>query len=99
MKKNKLLTMKVTESEKIKWKAKADDYQITLSELIRNALNRVRPNTKTANKDLLRAINSIGNNLNQISRKVNQNESIDVPMALISIERQLERILNAHQIY
>jgi len=48
---------------------------------------------------LIREINAIGNNLNQISRRVNENQKFDVVVELASIEAQLESLLNAHQIH
>jgi len=48
--------------------------------------------------NLIRAINAIGNNLNQISRKVNEHQKFDVLIELKSIEQQMEQLLNASQI-
>ena len=95
--------MKVTESEKEEWQFLAKSHQVSLSELIRQKLKNVKSvkkrKVKTVDPELLRAINSIGNNLNQISRRVNENQKFDVVVELSSIEQQLERVLNAHKIH
>ena len=95
--------MKVTDDEKLSWHDIAKSHHLSLSELIRQKLNNTKPKKshriKTVDPELLREINAIGNNLNQISRRINQNQKFDVVLALSSIEVQLERILNAHQIY
>ena len=95
--------MKVTDDEKSSWHDIAKSHQMSLAELVRQKLNNTKPKKshriKTVDPELLREINAIGNNLNQISRRINQNQKFDVVLALSSIEVQLERILNAHQIY
>ena len=95
--------MKVTETEKAEWQLLAKSYGVSLSELIRQKLKNVKSikkkKVKTVDPELLRAINSIGNNLNQISRRVNENQKFDVVVELSSIEQQLERVLNAHKIH
>ena len=64
--------MKVAESEKEEWQLLAKSHQVSLSELIREKLKNVKSvkkrKVKTVDPELLRAINSIGNNINQISR-------------------------------
>jgi len=95
--------MKVAESEKEEWQLLAKSHQVSLSELIREKLKNVKSvkkrKVKTVDPELLRAINSIGNNINQISRRVNENQKFDVVVELSSIEQQLERVLNAHKIH
>lgn len=101
--KPKLLTMKVSQEEKSKWQDLAKSHKMSLAELIRSKLDNTKPmkgtKTKTADPKLLRELNAIGNNLNQISRRVNENQKLDVVMELASIEAQLERLLNAHQVH
>ena len=53
----------------------------------------------TVSPKLLFEINAIGNNINQISRRINEEQKFDVLIELKSIEQQLERLLNAHKIY
>ena len=99
-KKTKLFTMKVTDTEKSTWHDIAKSHQMSLAELVRQKLNNTKPKkhhrVKTVDAKLLREINAIGNNLNQISRRINQNQKFDVVLALSSIEVQLEKLLNAH---
>jgi len=104
--KPKLLTMKVSPHEKIKWQQIAKDRGVTLAELIRTLLDglpapRKKRSTQyiTADPRLLRELNAIGNNLNQISRRVNEGQKFDVVVELHSIEEQLTRLLNAHQVH
>jgi hypothetical protein len=95
--------MKVTQFEKTEWQTLAKSYGVSLSELVRQKLSLTIPvkkkRVKTVDPELLRAINSIGNNLNQISRKLNEGQKFDAVLELASIEEKLERVLNAHQIY
>ena len=102
-KKNKLITMKVTDAEKKTWQSLAKSHHLSLSELIRQKLNNTKPKklhrVKTVAPELLREINAIGNNLNQISRRINEEQKFDVVLELSAIEEKLEKILNAHKIH
>jgi len=95
--------MKVTQSEKSEWQNLAKSYGVSLSELIRQKLKNVKSvkkkRVKTVDPELLRAINAIGNNLNQISRKLNEGQKFDAILELASIEEKLERVLDAHKIH
>lgn len=104
-KRDKLFTIKVDDEEKVKWQCKARSYDISLAELIRNRLNDLPTPKKKRTKQIIEVdprllfeINAIGNNINQIGRRVNQGDQFDVIMELRSIESQLERLLNAHKI-
>ena len=103
VKKTKLFTMKVTDAEKSEWQTLAKSHKLSLSELVRQKLNDTKPKkmhrAKTVDPELLRAINAIGNNLNQISRRINEQQKFDAIVELQSIEAKLESVLNAHQIY
>jgi len=100
--KNKLFTMKVTQEEKGKWKELAKSYNINLSELVRQRLNETPLGKiikyKTADPKLVRAVNAIGNNLNQISKRVNENEKFNVEIEIKMINKHLEQLLNAYKI-
>ena len=102
-KKNKLFTMKVTDAEKSAWQNLAKSHKVSLSELVRQSLNQTKPKkvhrVKTVDPELLRAINAIGNNLNQISRRINEGQKFDAVIELASIEDKLERVLHAHKIH
>ena len=102
-KKTKLFTMKVTDAEKLEWQTLAKSHKMSLSELVRQNLNQTKPkkahHAKTVDPELLRAINAIGNNLNQISRRINEGQKFDAVIELASIEDKLERVLHAHKIH
>lgn len=104
-KKDKLLTMKVTEAEKQKWQEIAKSFKLSLGELIRQKLNgttparKVKVKIKQVDPDLLFEINAIGNNLNQIARRLNEGEKFDVLPLLYSMEAHLTEVLNAHKVH
>jgi len=102
----KLFTMKLPQSKLERYKHFAKSYDLPLSHIIQKLLDdeplpkRIRQkSTLKADPELIRQIAAIGNNLNQISRRVNQGDKFDVTVHLLSIEYQLERLLHAHQIY
>jgi len=115
MKKPKLFTMKVDEDELSRWKFFAQNRQMHLSDDIKKLMRgeklpdvvppKKRPKRKYSdvNPELIVAINRIGGNLNQITKRVNdrrawENQKVDVVMQLSVIEQQLERLLDAHKI-
>ena len=97
--------MKVTDDEKLSWHNIAKSHHLSLSELIRQKLNNTKTKPKkshrikTVDPELLREINAIGNNINQISRRINEGQKFDAVLELQSIEAKLEKLLNAHQIH
>ena len=108
--------MKVEESLLEKWRYFAKSKQIHLSDVIKRLMDgqelpeavpvKKEPKRKYSDvhPELIRELNAIGNNINTISRKVNdrrawENQKLDVAMELSSIEQQLERVLYAHQIH
>lgn len=102
--KPKLLTMKVDADEKQRWTQIAKDRGVSLSELIRTFLNgeptpkKKRPKQVIeVDPDLLFELNAIGNNLNQIARRVNQGDRFDVLPLLASMEEHLTELVNAHK--
>ncbi len=106
VKKPKLFTMKVDELEKKQWQQIAKSRDVSLAELIRRYLDGLpTPKKKRQPKpvinvdtDLLFQLSGIGNNINQISRRVNQCDRFDVVIELRSIEIQLERLLHAYEV-
>ena len=95
--------MKVTDTEKSSWHDIAKSHQMSLAELVRQKLNSTKPKkhhrVKTVDAKLLREINAIGNNINQIARRINEGQKFDAVLELQSIEAKLEKLLNAHQIH
>lgn len=106
VKKPKLLTMKVDEEEKSRWQKLASDRGVSLAELIRTKLDDLPPPQKKrqpkpiieVDPNLLFEVNAIGNNLNQIARRLNQGEKFDVLPLLVAIEAHLMEAVNAHKV-
>ena len=108
IKKPKLLTMKVDEVEKSRWQKLAKSFGVSLSELIRVQLDDLELPKQNKIKHrqppkvdpvLMRKISGATNNLNQISRRLNEGQKFDVAVELSSIDAQLELIRYAHQIH
>lgn len=104
--KAKFIKIRVTETERLEWQQKAKDMGMTLADYMRTladqkvtGISPVQPvkNRKFAPVDpaLLRQIAWIGNNLNQIAKRVNEGDKTDLAEHLISIDRQLKEIANA----
>ena len=79
MKKNnrtRRIEARVTEEEYQKYKKKAEEKGMTITALIRNSLERsvvVKINTDTY-RELVLEVRRIGNNINQILRRINQTQ-------------------------
>ena len=109
--KPKLFTMKVAPELLKKWHHFAKSKEMPLSDVIKKLMNgeklpenvppKKEPKRKFSNVDpiLIREINAIGNNLNQISRRVNEGQKFDAIIHLQSIEKQLEKLINANQVH
>jgi len=98
-KKTKWIKVRVTESEKSVIDEKAQAAGVTVANLIRESLCRVRTWTladKETERERIREIRRIGQNLNQIARWCNQHksaaESAQVIAHLVAIEKRLEYI-------
>lgn len=110
-KKPKLFTMKVDEALLKKWHHFAKSKQMHLSDVIKRLMSAEElPETVPVKKEvkrkysnvdpkLLIALNAIGNNINQISTRINMEQKFDAVVQLSAIEQQLERVLDAHQIH
>ena len=90
------LTVRLTQEEMGKWKAKAAAAGRTPSELVREAMRRTRTWTAAAaglERERWRQVARIGNNLNQIARWANTHkggaEAVEVIAHLAAIEREL----------
>lgn len=91
------IEIRCSDADRAAWKAKADAAGLTLSELVRQSLGRVRTWTakdRQASRARVLQLARIGNNLNQIARWANTHKSgadaAEVIGALISIERLLK---------
>ena len=97
-----LFTLKIEPSLLNEWKAKANAASVSVAELIRRSVAgqkiecrpavRHRPPPKV-DPDFIFQVAAIGNNLNQIARRVNSGESFDVLVELASIEKQLSELV------
>lgn len=104
--------MKVDEMTLASWHEFAKSKQMHLSNVIKRLMSneelpkniRLKKEPKRryskVNPLLLRELNAIGNNINQISRHMNtyEHEKFDAIILLSCIEQQLERVLHAHEI-
>jgi uncharacterized protein (DUF1778 family) len=94
-----LITMKVTPDERELFKQKADEAGLTLTDFIKSlVLEKKVKYQKVVKVDdrLLRELNAWGNNLNQIARKINQDEKIDILPLLLEIKENLDEIKNSY---
>lgn len=91
-----LLQLRCTEAERTRWRAKAEAVGMSVSALLREALEgapgRRRRRTPT-DPALLRELAKVGNNLNQLARWANRDKggvpAVAVTARLVEIEREL----------
>ena len=88
--------IRASEAERAEWHAKARSAGLTLSDLVRRSVGRVRTWTvphAEMERERTRELARIGNNLNQIARWANTfastAEAVEVVAHLIAIERAL----------
>lgn len=107
--KTKLFTMKVEPDTLNRWKQLAESFGVPLAELIRHRLEQTEPPKPSAvrrhrpppkvDPGLIAEVAAIGNNLNQIARRVNHaakaGRSVDVLEELAAIEEHLAAIVEA----
>jgi len=107
----KLFTMKVEESTLQKYHFFAKQKGKPLATIIKLLLDKqplpndvpkqkkVKQKYTNVDPKLLFQIAAIGNNLNQIARKLNAGESVELLAHLVKIEEQLKEIINAHKVH
>ena len=90
------VAVRLTDSEKLDWDLKAHAAGLSISELVRQAMNRVRIShvgDRAIAIERTRQIAKIGNNLNQIARWVNRYkttaDTVEVVTHLVAIEQAL----------
>ena len=88
--------VRASEAERAEWHAKARSAGLTLSDLVRRSIGRVRTWTVAhagVERERTRELARVGNNLNQIARWANRHkgaaEAVEVLARLVSIERAL----------
>jgi hypothetical protein len=83
--------IRCTPVEKAEWQAKADSAGLTIAQLVRESMTRVRewaPEHKKTKKDMLYQIAKIGNNLNQLAHWVNAHKDrMDTYLVLAELYR------------
>ena len=91
--------VRATETERAKWHAKARSAGLTLSDLVRRSIGRVRTWTTAhaeVERDRTRELARLGNNLNQIARWANTHkeaiEAVEVIAHLVAIDRTLSAL-------
>ena len=90
------IAVRLTDEEKLDWDLKAHAAGLSISELVRQAMNRVRIShvgDRAVQIERTRQIAKIGNNLNQIARWVNRYkttaDTVEVVTHLLAIEQAL----------
>ena len=85
--------VRASDSERAEWHAKARSAGLTLSDLVRRSLGRVRTWTvphAEVERERTREVARLGNNVNQIARWANTHKgAVEVIGHLIAIERAL----------
>jgi len=90
------IAVRLTDEEKLDWDLKAHAAGLSISELVRQAMSRVRIHhigDRAVQIERTRQIAKIGNNLNQIARWINRYkttaDTVEVVTHLIAIEQAL----------
>lgn len=93
-KKDYIIRIRCTRSDKYDWRAKSKLAGLPLSVLIRQSLNRVRvwtPEARYRHSAVVRHLASIGNNLNQIARSLNQHAEPLASVMAIALLQDIQR--------
>ena len=98
------IAVRLTDEEKLDWDLKAHAAGLSISELVRQAMNRVRIShvgDRAVQIERTRQIAKIGNNLNQIARWVNRYkttaDTVEVVTHLVAIEQALMALSDIKQ--
>ena len=91
--------IRASEAERAEWHAKASSVGLSLSDLVRRSVGRVRTWTVAhaeLERERTRELARIGSNLNQIARWANTHkenaEALEVVAHLVAIERALDTL-------
>ena len=97
-----LVKVRATEAERQQWREKAEAAGLSLSDLVRQSLGKVRTWTaqdREAADACTRELAKLGNNLNQIARWANTYktaaDAVQVIAYLRAIEQELRRVADA----
>lgn len=93
------MELRLSDDEKLSLQAKADRAGISMAELIKQGINRVKTFTIEDKKIAIaknRELNRIGNNLNQIAHWANTHKSsadtIEILSHLVAIEQEIKKL-------
>lgn len=86
-------TIRFSADEWEKIEANLSGHDLTFTEFARSAIMRKKVKTNLT-RELLREVNRIGNNLNQIAKSINSGEKRDVLLELVQIERHLKGLVD-----
>lgn len=96
MAKNIRKTIRFSDEEYSKIEELMSEHNLTFAEFARGAILRKKIKTNLS-KDMIFQINKVGNNLNQIAKKVNQNiDRKNILLKLIEIQNELKKISNVY---
>jgi len=91
--------IRASEAERARWHAKAREAGLSLSDLVRRSIGKVRTWTAASaevERERTRELARIGSNLNQIARWVNTYkegaEAVEILAHLVAIERELGKL-------
>jgi hypothetical protein len=89
-------TIRFTEDEFAKIENQISEHNLTFTEFARSAILRKKIKTNLS-KEMIFEVNRIGNNLNQIAKKVNSDsDRKNLLIQLIAIQNQLKEISNVY---
>ena len=94
---NKCLSIRLNDSEYRKVMEKMNKTRLTQREFVVSALLEYQIIVKVGGTELVRELKAIGNNINQIARKVNSGEIRDCTMQLVQIQQNLEELTERWQ--
>ncbi len=89
-------TIRFSDDEYEKIEKMMNEHNLTFAEFARGAILRKKIKTNLS-KDMIFQVNKIGNNLNQIAKKVNQDsDRKNLLLKLIEIQNQLKKISDVY---
>jgi membrane peptidoglycan carboxypeptidase len=88
-------SIRLSEDENLKLNQMLEEHNISFSDYARARLLKYKIKTNIT-QDLLYEVNRIGNNLNQIAKKVNSydDDAVEQLQALVGIEKELKRLVD-----
>jgi len=103
--------VRATQQEKVLLKAKAQSYELTLSEWLRQLAFNGKPRKKVrsvpdADPLLIREMNRLGNNMNQLARHANEKaksgqslDTLELLTELRGIQQELGKIRQSYMVF